>query len=339
MQQQTKTWEIIFYKSDDWNIKVTVIFQDETIWLNQEQIAVLFWVDRTVITKHLKNIFESWEISQNSTSANFAQVKKEWNREVKRNITFYNLDTIIAVWYRVNSYKATKFRIWATSVLKEFIKKGFVMDDERLKNWQSFWQDYFDEWLARIREIRASERRFYQKITDIYATSVDYDPKAQITKDFFAKIQNKFLYAISDKTAPELEYFRADHKKPFMWLTSWKSQKIWWKIIDTDIHIWKNYLSEKELDNLNLLVSQYLDFAEFQARNWNIMTMQNWIDRTKTFFQSNNLKILEWKWSISKEKAEKKVKWEFEKFRIIQDKNYIWDFEKFVEEMKKSKIK
>lgn len=334
---ENKTWEILFYSSDEWNIKINVIFEGDTIWLSQKQIAEVFWVDISTINEHLKNIYNSWELSQEWTIGNFPIVQKEWTREVKRNISFYNLDIILSVWYRVNSYKATKFRIWANSVLKEFVIKWFSIDDERLKNWNIFWKDYFDELLARIREIRASERRFYQKITDIFATSFDYDSSSEITKNFFASVQNKFLYAVSQNTAPELIYNRADSEKINMWLTTWKFQKSWWKILSTDIKIWKNYLSENELENLNLLVSWYLDFAELQAKKWKIMKMQDWVEKTKNFLQLNDMEILVWKWKISKKQAEQKAEKEFEKFRIEQDKNYIWDFDRFLLEMRKFK--
>lgn len=334
---ENKTWEILFYSSDEWNIKINVIFEGDTIWLSQKQIAEVFWVDISTINEHLKNIYNSWELSQEWTIGNFPIVQKEWTREVKRNISFYNLDIILSVWYRVNSYKATKFRIWANSILKEFVIKWFSIDDERLKNWNIFWKDYFDELLARIREIRASERRFYQKITDIFATSFDYDSSSEITKNFFASVQNKFLYAVSQNTAPELIYNRADSEKINMWLTTWKFQKSWWKILSTDIKIWKNYLSENELENLNLLVSWYLDFAELQAKKWKIMKMQDWVEKTKNFLQLNDMEILVWKWKISKKQAEQKAETEFEKFRIQQDKNYVWDFDRFLLEMRKFK--
>lgn len=332
------SWEIIFYTSEEGNIKINVMFENETIWLSQKQMWELFWVETPAINKHLTNIYSEWEVLEMWTISKKEIVQKEWEREVKREVAFYNLDAIIAVWYRVNSYKATKFRIWATQILKEYVIKWFVMDDERLKNGSHFWKDYFEELLARIREIRASERRFYQKITDIYATSVDYDSHAQITKDFFAEIQNKFLFAVSWKTAPELEYHRSDASKPNMWLTTWKGQKAWWKILETDIKIWKNYLTEEELTNLNLLVSWYLDFAELQARNGKIMKMQDWIEKTKSFLELNDMQILAGKWTISKIQAEEKTEQEFEKFRILQDKNYIWDFDTFVEEVKNKKF-
>ncbi len=333
---EINSWEIIFYNSEEWDIKINVIFENETIWLSQKQMWELFDCTKENVIGHLKNIFNEREVDENSVTKDFLVTASDWKNY---NTKHYNLDAIIAVWYRVNSYKATKFRIWATNVLKEYVIKWFVMDDERLKNWSHFWKDYFEELLARIREIRASERRFYQKITDIYATSVDYDSKAQITKDFFAEVQNKFLFAVSWNTAPELEYHRSDASKPNMWLITWKSQKTWWKILTTDIKIWKNYLTEEELTNLNLLVSWYLDFAELQARNWKVMKMQDWIDKTRSFLELNDMKVLDWKWTISKIQAEEKVEKEFEKFRVLQDKDYIWDFDKFVMEVTNKSLK
>jgi len=333
---ESSTWEILFYKSDDGDIKINVIFENDTIWLSQKKMWELFWVETNTINYHLSEVFNSWELSEESVIRNFRITASDGK---SYNTKHYNLDVIIAVWYRVNSYKATKFRIWATNVLKEYVIKWFVMDDERLKNWTHFWKDYFDELLARIREIRASERRFYLKITDIYATSHDYDPKSQISQDFFAEVQNKFLYAISNNTAWELINSRANAEEPNMWLTSWKWQKTWWKIIKTDITVWKNYLSEEEIDTLNLLVSWYLDFAELQAKSWKVMYMNDWVDKTKSFLQLNDMEILDWKWKITKIIADKKATKEYNKFRIEQDKNYIWDFDKFVKEVRHKKLK
>ena len=332
-------WNIIFYKWEDWNIKINVIFEGETIWLSQKQIWEVFWTTKQNISLHLQNCFESWEISEKATVKNFLTVQKEWNREVKRDVNFYNLDAILSVWYRVNSVKATQFRIWANNILKEYIIKGFTMDDERLKNWEHFWKDYFDELLARIREIRASERRFYQKITDIYATSDDYNWKAQISRDFFAEVQNKFLYAVCWKIAGELEYSRVNSEEKNMWLTSWKWQKTWWKIIKTDIIIWKNYLDEEEIETLNLLISWYLDFAELQVKKKNVMTMENWIKKTKNFLELNDMNILEWKWKIYKEQADEKAWTEYNKFRIEQDKKYLSDFDEFASQVNKKIIR
>ncbi|MDP2091301.1 MAG: virulence RhuM family protein [Candidatus Gracilibacteria bacterium] len=335
----SSTGEILFYKSDEGDIKINVVFKDETIWLSQKQMGELFGVETPAINKHLTNIYSEGEVLEESTISKMEIVQKEGEREVKREVAFYNLDAIIAVGYRVNSYKATKFRIWATNVLKEYVIKGFVMDDERLKNGSHFGKDYFDELLARIREIRASERRFYQKITDIYSTSDDYDPNSQISREFFAEIQNKFLYAVSHSTAPELISSRVNAKEPNMGLTSWKGQKTGGKIVKTDITIGKNYLSEEEIDTLNLLVSGYLDFAELQAKKGKVMYMKDWVEKTKNFLELNDMELLDGKGSISKETADKKAIEEFEKFRIEQDKNYIGDFDKFVNELGKKKLK
>lgn len=335
---QENTQNILFYKTKEWNIALNVFFENETLWASQKQIAEIFWVSTQNITMHIKNIYDEWELTEKWTCKEFLQVQKEGKRKVSREINFYSLDIILSVWYRVNSYKATQFRIWANSILKEYIIKGFAMDDERLKNWEQFGKDYFEELLARIREIRSSERRFYQKVTDIYAMSVDYDPKSKISTDFFAKVQNTFLYAICDKTAGEVIYSRANANVENMWLTTWSNQKNGWKILSTDTEIWKNYLSEQEISNLNLLISGYLDFAELQARKWKIMTMQNWIDKTSSFLELNDMKILEWKGKISHTKALEKAKKEFEVFRVTQDKTFKSDFDTFAESIQSKTI-
>lgn len=324
-------WEIIFYKTWENTINIEVFFQGETVWLPQKKIAELFDVDRTVVTKHIKNIFDSLELNQNIVCANFAHTANDWKIY---NTNFYNLDVIIAVWYRVNSKKATSFRIWATNILKEFIKKGFVLDDERLKNWQIFWKDYFEELLERIRDIRSSERRFYQKITDIYATSIDYDKNNEITKQFFAAVQNKLHFAISWNTASELIYNRVGSEKENMWLTSWKTSPKW-KIVKSDVVIAKNYLTEIELKKLNMLVNAYLDIAEFQAMSWELMTMKDWKERFDEFLKLNRQKILENAWKITSRLAEEKAIKEYEKFKPIQDQKYLSDFDDFVENIKK----
>ena len=324
--------KIIFYRWKFWEIKIDVRFENETFWMSQKMMAELFEVKENNITYHLKEIFESWELDKSSITQKIWVVQKEWNRQVKRQIDFYNLDAIIAVWYRVNSKKATQFRIWATKVLKEFIVKGFVLDDEMLKNWKKFWKDYFDELLERIRDIRTSERRFYQKLTDIYALSVDYDKNSEITKEFFATIQNKLHFAITWNTAAEIIYDRADAKKENMWLTSWK---YWpeWKILKSDVVIAKNYLQEKEIKILNRLVNAYLDIAEMEALEWNIMTMADWKERMDEFLKYNRKDILKWAWKISAEIAKQKAEKEFEKYKVIQDKNYISDFDREVEKL------
>lgn len=338
----TNTQNILFYKTKEWNISLKVFFKDETLWANQKQIAEIFGVDRSVISRHIKNIFESWELDKNMVCAIFAHTTQHGaiaEKTQTKEVSFYNLDLILSVWYRVNSYKATQFRIWANSILKEYIIKGFTMDDERLKNGEKFWKDYFDELLARIREIRASERRFYQKVTDIYATSINYDPKSPLSKNFFSRVQNTFLYAVSDKTAGEIIYSRADSKKENMWLTTWNSQKSWGKILSTDIQVWKNYLSESEISDLHLLISGYLDFAELQARKWKLMYMEDWIKKTEVFLKLNDMKMPTWKWTVSHEKAIKRAKEEFEIFRIEQDKNFESDFDAFVTTVQSKKIK
>ena len=331
-------WQIIFYKNLDNSINIEVFFEDETVWLPQKKIAELFWVEVATINEHIKNIYKSWELSELSTIRDFLIVQKEWNRDVKREVKFYNLDVIIAVWYRVNSKQATQFRIWATNVLKEFIKKWFVLDDERLKNWPKFWKDYFEELLERIREIRASERRFYQKITDIYATSIDYDKDSDITKSFFATVQNKLHYAITGNTASEIIYNRADSQKDNMWLTNWK-QSPKWKIIKSDVWIAKNYLNEEEIKKLNILVNAYLDLAEVFAMDNKPMTMTEWKERLDEFLKLSRKDVLEWAWNIKAKLAQEKAQQEYEKFIPIQNQKYLSDFDEFVAEVKQKKLK
>lgn len=307
------------------------MFGEETVWLSQKQMADLFNVDVATINYHIKQVFETWELMPDLTIRKFLIVQKEGKREVSRNTVFYNLDAIISVGYRVNSQQATQFRIWATKTLKEYIIKGFVLDDERLKNGTHFGKDYFEDLLARVREIRASERRFYQKITDIYATSADYDKNAEITKEFFAEVQNKVLFAITNQTAPELIHARVDSKKPHMGLTSWKSEKDGGKIVKTDIHISKNYLEAEELEKLNLLITQLLDFAVFQIKNRKVMYMTDWVKKVDDFLTLNDVPILKNKWKISKNRATNKANREFEKFRKMQDQEYLSDYDKFIQ--------
>lgn len=253
--------QIIFYKSQTWDIKVNVLFQEETLWLSQKAMWELFDCTTDNVALHIKNIFKSWELTQDSVTEDFSVTANDGK---KYKVKHYNLDAIIAVWYRVNSLKATQFRIWATNVLKEFIIKWFVMDDERLKNWEKFWKKYFEELLERIRDIRTSERIFYQKLTDLYSLSADYDKDSETTKQFFATIQNKLHFVISWNTAAEIIYDRVDSEKENMWLTTWKDAPRW-KIMKSDVSITKNYLYEKEIKSLNLLVNAYLDIAEMQA--------------------------------------------------------------------------
>src|SRR3989339_991828 len=275
-----KTAEFLLYRSPSGEIKVEVFLHNENIWLTQKRMADLFGVGIPAISKHLDNIYEEGELDKNSTISILETVQKEGNRDVKREVEYYNLDAIISVGYRVNSSRATQFRIWATKILKEFIIKGFTMDDERLKNPKNiFGKDYFEEQLARIRDIRSSERRFYQKITDIYAQcSSDYNPDEEITKQFFATVQNKLHFAISGQTASEIIIKRANSQKPNMGLTTWKNAPKG-AIRKNDALIAKNYLDEKELDGLNRIVTMYLDYAETQTQKGIAMRMKDWVEK------------------------------------------------------------
>lgn len=327
--------EILLYTTPNGKVKVEIYLQNETIWLTQQKIAELFGVDRSVVTKHLANIYAEGELSKEATCAKIAQVQLEGNREVNRQIEYYNLDAIISVGYRVNSSQATAFRIWATERLKEYIIKGFTMDDERLKNPNNiFGKDYFEEQLARIRDIRSSERRFYQKITDIYAQcSADYSADAEITKTFFATVQNKLHWAITGQTAAEIIHTRADSNKENMGLKSWKNAPAG-KIRKTDVGIAKNYLNEKELDGLNRIVSMYLDFAEMQANRGVIMYMKDWIARLDAFLQFNEQAILQDAGKVSHEVAMALAENEFEKFSKKQNALHESDFDKAVQTKK-----
>lgn len=328
--------EILIYKTPDNKINVEMKLVDETLWLPQNKIAELFGVTKASISRHIKNIYESQELDTVSTVSKIETVQNEGGREIKRQIEYYNLDMIIAVGYRINSKQATHFRIWATNILKEYIIKGFVMNDKRLMEPnKSFGEDYFDELLERIRRIRASERRFYQKITDIYAQcSSDYDKNSQETKDFYATVQNKFHYAITGKTAAELIYERADSSKVHMGLTSWKNSPAG-EIRKSDVTIAKNYLTQDELDIYNRIVSMYLEFAEIQAKNKNIMTQRQWIDKLHAFLTINDRDILENKGNISMEMAKELAFSEYEKYSNIQMKDYISDFDETVKKLGK----
>ncbi len=318
-----KLTEFLLYKSGSWEIKVDVLLENKTIWLPQKKIAELFWVDRSVITKHIKNIFESWELEEKSN------VQKMHIANSDKPVKYYNLDLIISVWYRVNSKRATQFRIWATKILEEYIIKWYSMNVERLKNpTPVFWEDYFKEQLEIIRDIRSSERRMYQQITDIYSEcSIDYDKNSEITKKFFATVQNKLHWAITKQTAAEIIYSRADSKKDKMWLTSWKNAPNW-KIRKTDVSIAKNYLTEKELKPLNRIVTMYLDYAEHQAEKKVPMTMQDWVKKLDLFLEFNEEEILNHTWRVTAKIAKSFAESEFEKYKIIQNRNFISDFDK-----------
>ncbi len=317
-----KQSNFLLYTGSDGKVNIEVFFKDETVWLTQKAIGELFGKERSVITKHLKNIFASGELEEQSN------VQKMHFGHSDKPIQFYNLDAIISVGYRVNSYQATQFRIWATRTLKEFIIKGFVLDDERLKQGKrAFGKDYFDELLERIREIRASERRFYQKITDIYALSADYDNHAPITKDFFATVQNKLHWAITGKTAAEIIYDSADATKIHMGLTSWKYAPDD-KILKSDVAVAKNYLSEEHIKELNQIVSAYLDLAENRAQRQILMKMADWIEFLNNFLELSNYPILQDKGKVTALEAKLKAVQEYEGYRIGQDKDYLSDFDK-----------
>ena len=323
--------KIILYQSDSGNVSLDVYFYNETFWLTQKAMGELFGTTVQNITLHLKNIYGEGELEFEATCKDFLQVQTEGGREIKRMAKFYNLDAIISVGYRVNSKSATAFRRWATTTLKEYITKGFVLNDEMLKNGKAFGQDYFNELLERIKEIRASERRFYQKITDIYAQcSHDYDSKSDVTDDFFKTVQNKLLFAITGNTAPEIIAGRADSDKPNMGLTTWKNAPDG-KILQTDITVSKNYLSHEEASGLNDIVNMYLDYAENQAKRHKLMSMQDWIARLDAFLQFNEYDLLHNKGTVERKIADNLAKAEYKKYRVTQDKNYISDFDKAVE--------
>ncbi len=330
--------DIIFYSSPEGDIKVEVVYSEETFWLTQKRMAELFGVEVPAVSKHLASIYESGELEKEATVSILETVQQEGNRRVARKMEFYSLDAIIAVGYRVNSRQATQFRIWATKTLKEFITKGFILDDERLKQGQRFGKDYFDELLERIREIRASERRFYQKITDLYALSADYNKEAPVTKDFFASVQNKLHWAITGKTAAEIIYTEADATKLFMGLKTWKYAPKG-KILKSDVSIAKNYLSEAHIEELNRIVSAYLDLAENNAKRSQLMFMDNWAKFLSDFLRLSNYPILKDKGKVSMLEAKLKAEGEFEKYRVIQDREYESDFDKEIKNITPSKKK
>ncbi len=312
---------------------IQVRFEQGDLWLTQKAISKLYNCSTDNVSLHLKNIYNDMELNKNSTTEEFSVVQKEGNREIKRNIKYYNLDAVISVGFRVNSDRAIQFRRWSINILKEFSKKGYIIDKKRMENGIFFDEDYFDSLLAEIREIRLSERRFYQKITDIYATSIDYDRKSPTTIKFFKKVQNKMHYAVTHHTAAEIIYERADHTKENMNLTSWKNSPNG-KILETDVVIAKNYLTKEELQNLELIVTAFLDLAERRAINNIPMTMEDWSNRIDRYLLSDDLDILKDAGKISHEIAEEKALSEFEKYRIIQDKKFESDFDKFLLETK-----
>jgi hypothetical protein len=322
--------QFVMYTSPKGEVKVDVVFQDETIWLSQKKMAALFNVEVNTINYHLKEIFNSGELKESSTIQKIRIVQQEGKREVSREVEFYNLDAIIAIGYRVNSYEATQFRIWATKTLKEFMIKGFVMDDDRLKNGTHFGKDYFDELLERIREIRASERRFYQKITDIYAQcSSDYDSKAPVSKAFYATVQNKLHWAITGQTASEIVKDRVDATKPNAGLKTWKNAPKG-KVLKMDVLIAKNFLTEDELKQLNRIVTMYLDYAENQASRQLPITMLDWVKKLDAFLEFNNYSVLQHAGKVQATIAKKLAEAEYEKFRVGQDEGFESDFDQWI---------
>lgn len=330
MENNPQFNDILLYSTANGSVKVEVLYEDETFWLSQKRMAELFNVEIPTINYHLKEVFKSGELDENSVIRKIlitAADGKNYNTQ------FYNLDAVIAVGYRVNSVQATKFRIWATKTLKEFIIKGFVLDDERLKQGKRFGQDYFTELLERIREIRASERRFYQKLTDIFAEcSLDYDPKSELTQAFYKTVQNKLEWAITGKTAAELIAERANAEKPNMGLATWKKAPDG-KIVKTDVVIAKNYLIEKEIKELNRIVTMYLDYAENQAERQKALYMKDWVEKLDAFLKFNDYDILTDAGKVSAEVAKTLALKEFEKFRIVQDQIFESDFDKEIKKI------
>ncbi len=326
LQIRNSTVDFLVFIKDAHEDGIEVRIQDKNVWLTQKAIGQLFDVDRSVVTKHLKNIFTSGELSENLTCANFAQVADNGKTYQYR---FYSLAAIISVGYRINSSRATQFRQWATKVLDTFAKKGYVLDRNRLINGQIFDEDYFEHLISEIQEIRASERRFYQKITDIYATAVDYSIDSPITKNFFASVQKKMHYAVHGNTAAEVIMARADHTKEHMGLTSWKNAPNG-KIVKADVSIAKNYLSINEIQELNEIVTMYLDYATRQARRHIPMTMTDWATKLDAFLQFNNADILKDKGKVTATIAKAFAESEFEQYRILQDQLYESDFDKLI---------
>lgn len=333
--QNNSFTEFLFYTAPNGKVKVEIFLHDENVWLTQSKIAQLFGVGIPSVNKHLKNIFESGELQESSVVSKMEITARDGK---KYSTQFYNLDAIISVGYRVNSAQATHFRIWATERLKEYLVKGFTMDDERLKDPNSiFGKDYFEEQLARIRDIRSSERRLYQKITDIYAQcSADYNPDTDITKQFFATVQNKLHFAITSQTAAEIIYQRVDSEKPNVGLKTWKYAPKG-KIRETDVIIAKNYLNGEELDQLNRIVTMYLDYAEMQAKRGIIMYMKDWVAKLDAFLKFNERQILGDAGAISHEVAEALALKEYKKYRREEDRKYISDFDEAIKKYLKKK--
>lgn len=327
---RNSTAEFLIFTGQTGEQSIEAHYEDETLWLSQKLMAELFGVDVRTVNEHLKNIFTSQELAPEATIRKFRIVQQEGQREVSRTVDFYNLDAIISVGYRVNSIRATQFRQWATSVLREFAIKGYVLDRQRMENGSFLGEDYFERLLAEIREIRLSERRFYQKITDIYATSVDYNKDAPTTKAFFAKVQNKLHYAIHGHTAAELIRERADSSKPHMGLNFWANAPEG-KVLKTDVAVAKNYLSQDEIDSLGRSVNAYLELAEDRARRKIPMSMEDWSKRLDAFLEFDEREVLHNSGKISAKIAQTHAESEFEKYRVVQDRQFESDFDKAVQ--------
>jgi len=329
---RNSTAEFLIFTGQAGEQSIEARYEDETVWLTQKLMAELFAVDVRTISEHLKNIYEVGEVQHEATIRKFRIVQTEGNREVGRNIDFYNLDAIISVGYRVNSLRATQFRQWATRVLREFAIKGYVLDKERMENGTFLGEDYFEQLLAEIREIRLSERKFYQKVTDIYAMAVDYNSDAPTTRDFFAKVQNKLHFAIHGHTAAELIVQRADSGKGHMGLTSWEHAP-GGKVLRTDVVVAKNYLDKDELESLGRIVNAYLDLAEERARRKIPMTMEDWAQRLDAFLEFTEREILRDGGKVSAELAKAHAESEFENYRIVQDRLFESDFDRVIKQI------
>ncbi|MDO5555083.1 MAG: virulence RhuM family protein [Clostridia bacterium] len=326
---------IIFYNDENGNVNIEVLLKDENVWLNTYAISSLFEVDRTVITKHINNIYQEQELEETSTCAKIAQVQKEGSRSVTRHISYYNLDMIISIGFRVNSKKAIRFRTWANRIIKDYMVQGFALNDDRFMKARKSDKEYFKRLLERIKLIRTSERMFYQKITDIFAEcSIDYDKTSDMSKEFYATIQNKFHYAITGNTAAEIIYKRVDSKKNNMGLSTWEKSPDG-KILKSDVTIAKNYLNEDEIKRLNNVINIFLEIAEDNTVRNIPMYMADWKKEVDNIIKSRHYELLEDKGKISKKEADKKAENEYEKYKVIQDKNFISDFDRLLEETKK----
>lgn len=328
---RSSTEEFLVFKLQEKDKGIQVRYENENLWMTQKAMAELFDVEQPAIAKHLINIYNEQELDKNSTYSKMELVQKEGKRNVKRNVEFYNLDAIISVGYRINSLRATQFRRWATQVLKKFTIQGYVLDKERMKNGSFIDEDYFEKLLEEIREIRLSERRFYQKVTDLYATAIDYDKKSPITIDFFKKVQNKMHYAVTHQTAAEIIYNRVDSTKQHMNLTMWRNSPDG-KIMESDVVVAKNYLTKDEIEDLEGIVSAFLELAERRAKRHIPMTMEDWVNRIDKYLLADDRDVLKDAGKISHEIAEEKALTEFEKYRVIQDRLYQSDFDKLIQE-------